>query len=92
MPATKKTPANSPKDPELLLFGQHLRVLRLERSLTQEALADAAGLHWTYIGQIERGERNLTLKNVLRLERGLEIGPGDLSRGAFEGVSLPSNG
>ena len=92
VPATKKTPANSPKDPELVALGAHLRVLRLERSLTQEALADAAGLHWTYIGQIERGERNLTIKNVLRLERGLEIGPGELSRGAFEGITLPSNG
>ncbi len=92
MPATPKTRAKSEKDPELLLIGQHLRELRLERSLTQESLADAAGLHWTYIGQIERGERNLTIKNVLRLERGLGIGPGDLTRGAFADVTLPSSG
>jgi transcriptional regulator with XRE-family HTH domain len=66
------------KDPEMLAFGAHLRVLRLERGLTQEQLADAAELHWTYIGQIERGERNLTLKNVLRLARGLGVSAGTL--------------
>ena len=66
------------KDPDIVAFGQHLRVLRLERSLTQEALADAAGLHWTYIGQIERGERNLTLKNVIRLGNGLGVAPGEM--------------
>ncbi len=92
MPANPTSRAKADKDPELVLIGRYLRVLRLERSLTQEALADAAGLHWTYIGQIERGERNLTVKNVLRLERGLGIGPGELTRGAFDGVTLPSNG
>ena len=49
------------------------------------------GLHWTYIGQIERGERNLTAKNVLRLERGLAIGPGTWFATTFEGVSQPSS-
>lgn len=89
MPA-RKTPAKV-KDPEMVLLGARLRVLRLERQLTQEALADAAGLHWTYIGQIERAERNFTVKNVLRLERGLGIGPGELLRGALDGVSRPSS-
>jgi len=85
--ATHKT-----KDPEMVLLGARLRAMRLERSLTQEALADAAGLHWTYIGQIERGERNLTAKNVLRLERGLAISPGSWFATTFEGVSQPSTG
>lgn len=67
-----------PKDPELVAFGAALRALRLERQLTQEQLAEAAELHWSYIGQIERGERNLTLKNVLRLARGLGISAGAL--------------
>ena len=92
MPPTRTSRAKDPKDPELVLIGQHLRVLRLERSLTQEALADAAGLHWTYIGQIERAERNFTVKNVLRLERGLGIAPGELLRGALDGVTRPSSG
>ena len=76
----------------MVLLGKRLRELRLERSLTQEALADAAGLHWTYIGQIERAERNFTVKNVLRLERGLGIAPGELLRGALDGVTRPSSG
>lgn len=92
MPTSRADRSKEPKDPELVVIGRHLRALRLERSLTQESLAQAAGLHWTYIGQIERGERNLTVKNVLRLERGLGIGPGDLTRGAFGGVSQPSTG
>ena len=66
------------KDPELVAFGQRLHGLREAAGLTQEALADAAGLHWSYIGQIERGERNLTLKNVLRLARGLGVTPAKL--------------
>ena len=84
--------SSKPKDPELIAFGQRLRVLRHERSLTQEALADAAGLHWTYIGQIERGERNLTLKNVLRLAHGLGVQPGDLVDGALGTLSPRSSG
>ncbi|HRW41098.1 MAG TPA: helix-turn-helix transcriptional regulator [Microthrixaceae bacterium] len=73
-----KRPTSAPKDPELLAFGAHLRALRLERGLTQEALADAGGLHWTYVGQIERGQRNLTYKNILRLATGLGISPSEL--------------
>ena len=91
-PAT--TPKSKVKDPDIVAFGQHLRVLRLERGLTQEALADAAGLHWTYIGQIERGERNLTLKNVIRLGRGLGVEPGAMLDDALGAkvVSPPSSG
>ncbi len=43
--------------------------------MTQEALSQAADLHWTYIGQIERGERNLTFQNLLKLARGLGVPP-----------------
>jgi transcriptional regulator with XRE-family HTH domain len=66
------------KDPELVAFGNRLCKLRQAAGLTQEALADVAGLHWTYVGQIERGERNLTYKNVLKLARGLGIDPTEL--------------
>jgi len=72
------TPKHRAKDPELEAFGKRLRALRHAAGLTQEALADQAGLHWTYVGQIERGERNLTLKNVLRLAAGLGVEPAEL--------------
>ena len=77
MPASPG-PAAKPKDPELVAFGNRLRALRLQAQLTQESLADAAGLHWTYVGQIERGERNLTFKNILRLADGLQTRPSKL--------------
>jgi len=66
------------KDAELVAFGRHLCKLRKEAGMTQEALGHAAGLHWTYVGQIERGERNLTYKNVLKLARGLGLEPAEL--------------
>lgn len=66
------------KDPDLVEFGARVRAHRNAAGLTQEALAHQAGLHWTYIGQIERGERNLTLKNILRLAEGLDVRPGAL--------------
>jgi DNA-binding XRE family transcriptional regulator len=61
------------KDPELVLLGRKVLALRHESELTQEELAQAADLHWTYVGQIERGERNPTYRNLLKLARGLEI-------------------
>jgi transcriptional regulator with XRE-family HTH domain len=66
------------KDPELVAFGLRLCRLREAAGLTQESLAQAAGLHWTYVGQVERGERNLTYKNVLKLARGLGREPAEL--------------
>lgn len=66
------------KDTELVAFGRRLCELRWVAGMTQEALAEAAGLHWTYVGQIERGERNLTYKNLLKLATGLGVKPAEL--------------
>lgn len=66
------------KDPDLVALGRRVCHLREAAGLTQEALAHKAGLHWTYIGQIERGERNLSFKNVLKLAKGLDVEPGEL--------------
>ena len=54
-------------------FGKHLRKLREEKGWTQEELADKAGMHFTYIGQIERGVRNPSLINLERLAKALKI-------------------
>ena len=62
-------------------FGARVRDLRKERAWTQEQLAQAAGRHWTYIGGIERGERNVTLQVVADIARALDIEIGDLFRG-----------
>jgi XRE family transcriptional regulator, regulator of sulfur utilization len=59
-------------------FGQHLRKLRQERGWTQEELADKASMHFTYIGQIERGVRNPSLVNLHKLAKALEISGGKL--------------
>jgi transcriptional regulator with XRE-family HTH domain len=54
-------------------LGANLRTLRLRRGLSQEALADALGIHRTYIGGLERGERNVTLRTVERLAEQLGV-------------------
>ena len=47
--------------------GRNLRAYRLERGLSQEAFADQLGVHRTYMGGVERGERNLTLKSLEKM-------------------------
>jgi transcriptional regulator with XRE-family HTH domain len=59
-------------------FGRSVRERRLAKGLSQEALADLAGLHRTYIGSVERGERNVSLDNIVRLAEALECYPADL--------------
>jgi hypothetical protein len=59
-------------DPRIQL-GKTLRRRRLALGLSQEGLAEKADLHWTYIGGIERGERNVSLLNIVRLARALGI-------------------
>ena len=54
-------------------FGQRVRELRKGLGISQEELADRAGLHYTYIGGIERGERNLGLLNVERMAGALGV-------------------
>ena len=59
-------------------FGERIRQLRLAKDWSQEDLAARSGLHHTYIGGIERGERNLGLDNILKLARALDEYPSAL--------------
>ncbi|HLI43659.1 MAG TPA: helix-turn-helix transcriptional regulator [Acidimicrobiales bacterium] len=59
-------------------LGRQLRRRRLELGLSQEAFADVLDVHRTYMGGIERGERNLTLRTVERLAERLGVDPLDL--------------
>lgn len=61
-------------------FAANLRRERQARELSQEALAHLAGLHRTYVGSVERGERNISIDNIARLARALGIAPGELLR------------
>lgn len=54
-------------------FGKHVRHLRQLQDLSQETLAEKANMHRTYIGMIERGERNPALLNLIRLASALDI-------------------
>ena len=55
--------------------GRNLRAHRLELGLSQEAFADRLGVHRTYMGGLERGERNLTLKSLERIASRLQLEP-----------------
>ena len=54
-------------------FGKRVREIRLSKNFSQEELADRAGLHRTYIGMIERAEKNITLRNIEKIANALNI-------------------
>ena len=64
-----------------LTFGMRVREKRLTRGWSLEKLAEASGLHWTYVGSVERGERNVSLLNICRLAMALETDPAVLVEG-----------
>lgn len=86
----RKTPSDDrprPKREVLRLLGAHLRRLRLERKLSQERLAELAGLNYKYIGRIELAKADPGAHVVVRLARALAVTVGDL----FETITPPAD-
>ena len=57
----------------LKLVGRRIRDLRKERGLSQELLGEKGGFHYSYIGQIERGEKNIALLNIAKIADALDV-------------------
>lgn len=70
----------------LVRFGSRIRSERERLGLSQEELAERTGLHRTYIGGVERGERNLGLVNVQRIASALGLSISELTRGLEVGA------
>ncbi|WAF85747.1 helix-turn-helix transcriptional regulator [Metapseudomonas otitidis] len=60
------------------VFAANVRQKRLELGLSQEELAEAAGVHRTYVGMLERGEKNVTIYNIERIALALHVEPASL--------------
>lgn len=61
------------KSPVLIKFGKRIRQLRDERGVSQEKLGELAKVHRTYVGMIERGEKNITLTNIEKFAKALKV-------------------
>jgi transcriptional regulator with XRE-family HTH domain len=68
------------------IFGERVRANRQRLGISQETLAQLSDLHWTFVGQVERGTRNLSLHNIIKLAAGLDVDPGVLVEGIHGGA------
>jgi transcriptional regulator with XRE-family HTH domain len=74
-------PRPGQRHPATVALGERIRARRAELGLTQQALATKAEMDWSYCASVERGERNVTILNVLRLAEALDIDVGTLMSG-----------
>jgi transcriptional regulator with XRE-family HTH domain len=72
-----------------IVLGKRIRELRLKAGFSQESFADHCGLHRTYMGGVERGERNLTIQSVMTVATGLGISMSELLAGIEKQVQPP---
>jgi transcriptional regulator with XRE-family HTH domain len=83
----------SPEPSPLVRFGKRIRDVRMHRGLSQEQLAAKAERHWTYVGSVERGRRNVTLTTIVALAKALGVEPAQLlSRERPEGMAEAPSG
>lgn len=68
-------------------MGERVREFRTEAGLSQEQLAELAGVHWTFVSQVERGLRNINLHNLLKFAGGLGVNPARL----VDGLRAPTD-
>jgi len=62
------------------ILARNVRLIRNDLGLSQEQLADEAGLHRTYVGSIERAERNVSIDNIQKIAKALKVKPDELLR------------
>ena len=74
----KNNSHNRKRTPVRIAFGKHIREKRYDLNMTQEELAEKANLHPTYVGSVERGERNISLENIIALAQALGCSPKEL--------------
>ena len=65
-------------DERVIGFGRRIRMIRKSKSLSQEGLAALAELDRSYMGHVERGEKNVTIRNVFKIADALDVHPGKL--------------
>jgi transcriptional regulator with XRE-family HTH domain len=78
-----------PVSPDHAALGRAIRDLRSAAGISQEGLADRCRLHRTYVGGIERGERNVSFSNLLRIAAALGVRPSELLAAA-EALGAPA--
>jgi len=71
----------TPVSPAAAELGERVRRRRNELGLSQEAAAVRCAVHWTFLGQLERGRRNVSLNNLLKVADGLGVDPAVLVQG-----------
>lgn len=70
------------------ILGENIHSLRLKCQITQEQLAELCDLHRTYVGAMERGERNVSLNNIVKVAQALNVTPAELL--VFDGqIKIP---
>ncbi len=71
-------PVKPKNSPLVKIFAQNVRRRRIALGLSQEVLAEAAGVHRTYVGMLERAEKNVTIYNIERIATALDVEPAHL--------------